>query len=190
MADIVENDPREATKVAMIIAGVAVALNGLFFYLSGAYFADRVAVYGPVSDGEINGVRISFATLTVVLTAAGAAAVRWPRLVGHTIPFVASLAALAGAVAAYLHGLHIVMPVTLLVIGLVLPVLCMSSLNRRRAGWAFLCGMCAMLAVVTLFGATKVRVVLGISLWHAMILPGLLAIGTAALAMVRTEYRD
>jgi hypothetical protein len=190
MADIVEHDPQEATKVALIIAGVAVALNGLFFYLSSAYFADRVAVYGPVGDHEINGVRISFAMLTVALAAAGAAAVRWPRLIGHSIPLAASLSSIAGAIAAYLHGLHIVLPVTMLVIGMLLPVLTVSSLNRRRAGWAFLCGMCAMLAVITLFGATKVRGVLGISLWHAMIVPGLLAIGTAALAMVRTEYRE
>ncbi|MDB4962692.1 MAG: hypothetical protein JWP01_2691 [Myxococcales bacterium] len=190
MADIVEHDPREATKVAMIIAGVALALNGLFFYLSSAYFADRVAVYGPVSGDDINGVRISFASLTVALAAAGAAAVRWPRLIGHAIAFLIGFASIAAAVAAYRKGLHVVLPATLLLIGMLLPALTRKSLKRSRAGWAFLCGMCAMLAVVTLFGATKVRGVLEISLWHAMVIPGLLAIGTAALAMVRTEYRD
>jgi hypothetical protein len=41
-----------------------------------------------------------------------------------------------------------------------------------------------------LFGSTKVRGALGIGLWYAMIFPGLLAVATAALLLVRRDYRD
>ena len=76
------------------------------------------------------------------------------------------------------------------VVGLLLPLLVWKSYEKNRAGWAFLSGMVAILAVVMLFGSTKVRNVVGIGLWYAMIVPGLLAVGTAALAMIRRSYRD
>ncbi len=41
-----------------------------------------------------------------------------------------------------------------------------------------------------LFGSTKVRNVIGIGLWYSMIIPGLLAAATAAVAMIRKQYRD
>jgi len=188
MADDVE--PRAAMRISLIIVGVAVLLNGLFMYLSGAYFADRVAIHGPVSGAEITSVRMAFAAFSGLTALGACAAVYFPRLVAHGIPLAASLAAFIAAAAGYSKGLHIVLPVALLVVGLLLPLLVWKSYEKNRAGWAFLSGMVAILAVVMLFGSTKVRNVVGIGLWYAMIVPGLLAVGTAALAMIRRSYRD
>ena len=187
MADV---DPRNATKIAGIIMGVAVVLNVLFMYLSGAYFADRAAIHGPVSDAEITSVRLGFATFSGLTALAACAAVNFPRLVGHGLALLFSLAAFVGAAAGYSKGLHIVLPVALLLVGVLLPLLVWKSMERSRAGWAFLSGMIAVLAVVMLFGSTKVRNVVGIGLWYTMVIPGLLAVATAALTMIRKQYRE
>lgn len=188
MADDV--DPRTATRIAGVIVGVAVLLNVLFMFLSGEYFLDRIKIHGPVSDAEISSVRMGFAAFTGTTAAAACAAVFYPRVVAHTLPLATSLAAFVAAAAGYSKGLHIVLPVTLLVAGLLLPLLTWKSFEKNRAGWAFLSGMMGILAVVMLFGSTKVRNVTGIGLWYTMAIPGLLAVGTAALAMVRRQYRD
>ena len=188
MADDV--DPRSATKIAGIIVGVTVVLNVLFIFLSGAYFQDRAAIHGAVSDAEVMSVRMGFAAFSGLTAAGGCAAVFYPRLVGHALPLLASLASFVAAAAGYSKGLHIVLPVTLLLVGVLLPVLVWKSFERSRAGWAFLSGMVGVLAVVMLFGSTKVRNVIGIGLWYSMIIPGLLAVATAALAMIRKQYRD
>jgi len=188
MADDVE--PRAAMRISLIVLGVAVVLNAVFMYLSGAYFADRAAIHGPVSDAEIRSVRMAFGVFTGLTALGACAAVYFPRLVAHGIPLATALAAFVAAAAGYSKGLHIVLPVTLLLVGLILPVLVWKSYEKSRAGWAFLSGMIGILAVVMLFGSTKVRNVVGIGLWYAMIVPGLLAVGTAALAMIRRSYRD
>lgn len=188
MADDV--DPRSATKIAGIIVGVAVLLNVLFIFLSGAYFADRAVIHGPVSDAEITSVRMGFAAFSGLTALAGSAAVFYPSLVGHGLALATALASFVAAAAGYSKGLHIVLPVTLGLVGLLLPLLVWKSFEKSRAGWAFLSGMVGVLAVVMLFGSTKVRNVMGIGLWYSMIIPGLLAVATAGLAMIRKQYRD
>lgn len=188
MADDV--DPRKAPQIAVIIIGVTVVLNVVFMFLSGAYFSDRAAIHGPVSDAEISSVRIAFATFTGITALAACAAVFRPRLVGHGLALVISIASFVGAAAGHNKGLHIVLPVALGLVGVLLDLLVWKSLEKSRAGWAFLSGMLGVLAVVMLFGSTKVRNITGIGLWYAMIIPGLLAVGTAALAMLRKQYRD
>lgn len=188
MAD--ELEPKTATRISLIILGVAVVLNAAFIFLSGAYFADRAAIHGPVGAAEISSVRIAFGVFTGLTALGACAAVFFPRIVAHGIPLAASLAAFVAAAAGYNKGLHIVLPVTLAIVGALLPVLVWKSFEKSRAGWAFLCAMVACLAVVMLFGSTKIRNVVGIGLWYAMIVPGLLAVGTAALAMIRRSYRE
>jgi len=183
-------DPRRATQIAMILIGVTIVVNVVFLFLSNAYFADRAAIHGPVSDAEIRSVRIAFAVTTGLTALAGCAAVFAPRIVGHGLPLLVALGAFVAAAAGYSKGLHIVLPVTLLLVGVLLPVLVWKSIERSRAGWSFLVGMVAVLGVVMLFGSTKVRNVVGIGLWYAMIIPGLLGVATAALAMIRRQYRD
>lgn len=188
MAD--ETDPRTKSRIVGIIVGVALLLNLLFMFLSGEYFADRARIHGPVSDAEIQSARMGFALFSSSTAVAACAAVFYPRLVAHILPLVTSLAAFVAAAAGYSKGLHIVLPVTLLLVGLILPLLVWKSFEKSRAGWAFLSGMIGVLAVVMLFGSTKVRNVMGIGLWYSMVIPGLLGVGTAALGMVRRQYRD
>ncbi|MBA3456312.1 MAG: hypothetical protein H0T42_24640 [Deltaproteobacteria bacterium] len=188
MADDV--DPRKVTQIAIIIAVVTVVLNAAFIFLSGAYFADRAAIHGPVSDAEISSVRIAFAAFSGLTALAACAAVFRPRIVGHALALLMSIAAFIGAAAGYNKGLHIVLPVALGLVGVMLDLLVWKSLEKSRAGWSFLAGMLGVLAVVMLFGSTKVRNITGIGLWYAMIIPGLLAVATAALAMIRKQYRD
>jgi hypothetical protein len=83
-----------------------------------------------------------------------------------------------------------VLPAALLVLGVLYPVLVWRSLEHSRGAWAFLISMCGVLAIVLLFGAPKVRGVLDIGLWTALIMPGLLAVATVGLAMLRVDYRE
>ena len=43
---------------------------------------------------------------------------------------------------------------------------------------------------VDFFGSPKIRALLGISLWHAMIIPGIQVVCVIALSMIRGEYRE
>jgi predicted permease len=87
-------------------------------------------------------------------------------------------------------GLPPVMGTTMLVVGLVVPVLTWRSWNHSRPAWAFLIALVAVFGTVDFFGAPKIRALLHVGLWHAMILPGLQIVCVMALAMVRGEYRD
>jgi hypothetical protein len=71
-----------------------------------------------------------------------------------------------------------------------MPVLAWHSYHGSRAAWAFLTAMCAVFAVVEVFGAPKVRGALDLSLWLTMILPGLNAVAFAALVSLRADYID
>jgi hypothetical protein len=80
---------------------------------------------------------------------------------------------------------------TLLVAGVLMPVLAWHSFFRRsRPAWAFLVAICGVFAVVELFGAPKVRGALDVSLWLTMILPGLNVVAVAALISLRADYLD
>lgn len=184
------DDPRARYQVMGIITGATVVLNIAFYFLSQRYFDDRVAMYGAVTPEHMTSVRAAFATFTGA-TMFGALAATWsPRVVGHGLAGLAGLVALVAGVSAFRSGLHPVLGITLLTVGGVLPFLVRSSLLGSRASWSFLAATCSVLALVTLFGATKIRVAVGLSLWHSMIIPGLFLVATAALAMIRTSYRD
>lgn len=113
-----------------------------------------------------------------------------PRWVGHAIAFGVAVAALVSGVAAFVANLPSVLGVTLLAIGAVTPVLAVQSLRRSRAAWSTLTAILAVLGIVTLFGAPKLRNVVGIQLATALIAPGLLAIAVMALSAVRGDYRE
>jgi hypothetical protein len=112
----------------------------------------------------------------------------WPRVTGHLIPTLLGVGHLIAAVAVFIHGAPSVLPMTLFVSGVLMPVLAGYSLRGSRAAWAFLVALCGVFAVVELFGAPKLRGALDIGLWITMILPGLNAVATAALASLRGDY--
>ena len=83
-----------------------------------------------------------------------------------------------------------VLGVTLLFLGMLVPLLIWRSLVYSRAAWSFLLSTCAVLGLILMFGAPKVRGLLGIGLWTAMIIPGLLVLGAVALGLARRDYRE
>ena len=63
-------------------------------------------------------------------------------------------------------------------------------MRGSRVAWSFLIALMTVMGIVTLFGAPKVRNLLDIGLWYAIIIPGVLAVGVVALALVRRDYRE
>jgi hypothetical protein len=135
-------------------------------------------------------VRTTFAVFSAIVAVFGFAAALKPRVVGHLIPVVLAAGYLVGAVTGFTHNAPAVVGMTLLVAGVLMPALAWHSYHRSRSAWAFLVAICAVFAVVELFGAPKVRGALGISLWLTMILPGLNVVAVAALVSLRAGYLD
>jgi uncharacterized membrane protein YhdT len=83
-----------------------------------------------------------------------------------------------------------VLPATLLIAAGLFALLIRYSLQRSRAAWASLASLCVVFGVVMLFGAPKIRGMVGVGMWIALIVPGLLGVATAALTMIRRDYRE
>ncbi len=191
--DDADADHRLAVQITIIIAVSVLLLNVLFFFLSGLYYDDKRASQGMMStitDATVRSTRISFAFfsgLTATTLVAGAFAPKW---VGHIVAALFGVAAFVGAVFAARAGMPHALTVSLILIGLLYPGLAVLSLIRQsRGAWAFLCALCWVLGVVMLFGAPKIRTQVGVGLWWAMIIPGMLIATGIALTMARAEYR-
>ena len=183
-------DPATAMQIAGIVVVSTVITNVAFYFLSGLYFEDRSAIYGGVTPEHVANVRYAFGVFTGSVAIASVIASLQPRLVGHAIAALSGILAIVAGVAAFSKGMTPVLPAALIASGLVLGVLVWKSLERVRGAWSFLIGMTSVFSAVLLFGSTKVRGALDIGLWTALIIPGLLAVATVALAMTRDDYRD
>lgn len=186
----------EPTKHIAILCGAAfLGLNVVFFLLSNSYFDSHRELVAGVSQpsyspAQMAHVRVTFAVFSGVVAAFGFVAGLRPRVVGHLIPLLLGAVDLVASFAAFGHAAPAVLGMTLLVCGLVMPVLAWHSYRGSRAAWAFLVAICGVFTVVELFGAPKVRGALDIGLWITMILPGLNAVATAALVSLRGEYLE
>jgi hypothetical protein len=186
------SDPLKRMAIICVVAFVAV--NAAFYVLSGSYFESHVEIVPGIgsrlaySPEQMTHVRMAFALCTGVIAAFGFVAGLAPRAVGHLIPVVLCLGYLTGAFAAFTRGAPAVVGVTLLVAGLLLPTLAHFSFRGSRSAWAFLIAMCGVFALIGFFGAPKVRDAVHVSLWTAMILPGINAVAAAALASLRRTY--
>jgi len=190
MVDPTHTDRKQAMQIAGLVVTACVIVNIAFYFLSNLYFEDRMAQYGAATSGHINSVRAAFAVFTGSIGLASIIAALAPWSIGHWIAGVAGAMSLLGAYGAISRGMTPVLGAALLVLGVAFPLLTWKSLSRSRGAWSLLIAMCAVYGVVLLFGAPKVRGLLGIGLWTALIIPGMLAVGTVALAMVRDQYRD
>jgi hypothetical protein len=187
MADIQRTTRKQSLKMAGVIAGVTVGtLNTVFWVLSGLYYNDK-----PLQAASIDNVRIAFVVMTLTIAGSAYLAALAPRLVGHGLAAVIGLSSIVGGIAA-LTGTSLpdVMGWTMVVSGVLFPLLIWYSLHHSRAAWAFLIALLVVFATVTFFGAPKVRHVLGIGLWHALIIPGLQIVAAIGLSMLRDEYRE
>lgn len=184
---MVEQPVQTTRKQAMQIAGTITAtlllFNAAFYFVSNLWFEDH-------PDADLAKIRFAFLVLTVIVAAASYGAAVAPRLIGHLLALGIGVGAFVGGIGALSAGLPGVMGVTLLIVGVVMPAVAHFSFRRSRPAWSMLLSMLAVLATVTFFGAPKIRVVLHIGLWTALILPGLMIIAVIALAMVRGEYHQ
>lgn len=168
-----------------IIALCVVVLNVFFFIASSSYYGDKIT-----APHELMGVRTAFAVTSVVVAVMAIVAAMQPFIVGHGLALVAGLASLVGGIAAFIGGMPPVLGITMLIIGWLMPLMAVLSLKHSRVGWSFLTSLLTVFALVTFFGAPKVRNMLHIGMWYAMVIPGLLAVAVVALSLVRREYRD
>jgi hypothetical protein len=173
-------------QVVTLVGITALTLNVAFYFLSGAYFDDRVARFGAQELERLSGARIDFAIFTIVVGAGAIASAMNPRAVAHAIPALAGLASLIAVPFAAKIG--IVLAAMLLLAAGSFEILIWHSLRRSRAAWACLSAMCAVYGVVLFFGAPKLRGLVGVGMWIALIAPGLLWVATGALRSLREDY--
>lgn len=111
-------------------------------------------------------------------------------LAGHGLAVVVGLASLVAGVMALVKGLPGVMGVTMIVVGLVMPVLAHFSWRFSRAAWSVMISTLCVFAAVTLFGAPKIASVMHIELGIAVLIPIVQIAAVILLAQIRGEYRD
>lgn len=188
--------PREgnsATQIAILLAVSGVLLYGAFFVLSGLYADSKNSgrdLAKMITPEALASIRKAFAIFVGAVTLTGIAAAFQTRLVAHGLAVVAGLASLIAAYFAFQKDMPMVLPVTLVVVGLLYPFLTvLSMVQKSRAAWSFLVALCYTLGVVLLFGAPKVRAQIDVSLWTAMVIPGLLVVAGVALTALRRDYR-
>ena len=193
MTNAAQRKPGEANPIvqlAVLVGILIVVLNVGFYFLSEAYFEDRVKRFGAQELARLAGARVDFGIFTAVVGGATIFAGMQPRLAGHAIAVLAGLGALVAGVAGFLADFGFVLPLTLLVVAGLFVVFVIYSLWRSRAAWASLSALCVVLAVVMLFGAPKLSGLLGIGMWLAMLVPGLFGVATWALSLIREQYRE
>jgi hypothetical protein len=185
--------PSSAVQLTILIAVTWLLLNAMFYFLSGYYYDEKRATGGllsTITDDTVRGTRIAFAICTSIIGATAVAAVFQPRLVTHAIAMLAGLASIVAAGFAFQKGMVPTFPVSLVVIGLLFPLLAWRSLAGSRGAWAFLVALCFTLFLIFSFAAPKLRTLLEINLWTAYIIPGLLAVGWVGLSSLRDQYRE
>jgi hypothetical protein len=112
------------------------------------------------------------------------------QITGHGLAALMGVASLVGGFASLAKDLPPVMGVTMLVVGVLLPWLVWKSLHLSRAAWSFLIATVAVFGVVCLFGAPKIRNLLGIDLGLALIIPAIQTACVIALAKLHGDYRE
>lgn len=112
------------------------------------------------------------------------------RVMGHGLALVMALFALIGGFAALADGLPPVMGVTMLFVGGLMPWLTWKSLHHSRPAWSFLIAVVAVFGIVCLFGAPKIRNLLGIDLGFALVIPAIQTACVIALAKLGGDYQS
>src|SRR5690242_7445613 len=118
MAEVARTTRKQSLKMAGVIAGAAISLNSAFWLLSSFYYDDK-----PQVGVDMGSVRLAFGLLTFLVAGMSYVAGFAPRLVGHGIGFIAGVASFVAGIGALVSTIPNVVGVTLLLIGLVLPVL-------------------------------------------------------------------
>ena len=184
-------DVGQAKQVSIIVAVAVAGLNAAFYFLSSMYFEDRSATYGMASPAAISATRLAFAVMSGTVGLTAIITQFAPRLLSHGLAGLVGIIALVGAAGAAAKDFHPVLPIALGLLGALILVLIFFSLSwKSRPAWSFLIATCAVGALVTLFGATKIRNATDVSLYYALILPGVLAVATVMLIALGDDYAE
>jgi hypothetical protein len=109
---------------------------------------------------------------------------------GHAMAVVIGAASFVAGITALVKSLPGTMGVTLIIVGLLLPVLAHFSWRFSRAAWSLMISTLCVFAAVTFFGAPKIAAVLGVGMAIALVIPIVQVVAVIALADLRREYRE
>jgi hypothetical protein len=189
-------DARAIVNLSLVAIGVWLALNIAFHLL-------QVVDLGYDRDGYFGTLWIyvqhpiwhafatySFATLTLVamgVVVAGTLSTWWS---GHVLTAMVGALLLAGGLASMSTDLPIVLTVALFLFGVMAGVLAWRSWNGGRAAWSFAVALDGVLAVMTLFGAPKMRGLMGCDIWAALV-PAVLSLAACvSMATLAPRYES
>ena len=109
---------------------------------------------------------------------------------GHLTLAVLGLLSLVASVFSFRSHIQPTLGVSLLISGVLLPILVWFSLQRSRAAWSFLIALSIVLGIMTLFGAPKVRSLVGIPMSVALVIPALFAGAVFCLTAIDRRYKN
>jgi hypothetical protein len=112
------------------------------------------------------------------------------QVMGHGLAALMGVALFVGGIAALAKDMQPVMAVTMLFVGGLIPWLTWKSLHLSRPAWSFLISIVAVFGLICLFGAPKIRHLLGIDLGFALIIPAIQLACVIALAKLGGEYQN
>ncbi|MBA3501101.1 MAG: hypothetical protein M4D80_26250 [Myxococcota bacterium] len=112
-------------------------------------------------------------------------AVGW---IAHAIPAALGVAALIAAFFSQKAGIQTTLMISLLVAGGLLIALSYLSLTRSRAAWSFVISLSIVLAIMTLFGAPKIRTLVGMHMALALVIPALFLAAAVMLSTLGPRY--
>ena len=181
-------------KAVFVMAWVvAVVLVIAFFVLGRMYFTERMgsmdeAAAKAAATAQVRALMPSFAGFAILLCGGIGCAVLWPRVVGHTASIVVALAAGVGCFAVTSTPLPLLLSIVLGAVAALLLILGRMSLRGDRAAWAFITAMTGVMGLCTVFGAPKMRELIGVNMWITMLVPAMAVIGVVGLGKLGRSY--
>jgi hypothetical protein len=109
---------------------------------------------------------------------------------GHAMAAVIGAASFVAGITSLVKSLPGTMGITLIIVGMLLPVLAHFSWRFSRAAWSLMISTLCVFAAVTFFGAPKIAAVLNIGMSLALVIPIVQVVAVVALADLRREYRE
>ena len=170
--------PSNPVVVSAVISGlIDVVLLALFWFASDPAYRSAAAP--------------SFIAMLVIVNGAMIAATAKPRITAHALATVFSLACMLAGFGSLGGGIPILLALVLIAMGAGSLLMTIQSYRHRsRPAWAFLSAILGVIAVCTLFGAPKVRSLIDVNMWIALMIPGLLTVACVAFGMISDDYRE
>lgn len=134
----------------------------------------------------------SFVAMIVIVAGSLIAAMAWPRATAHLLGGLFGLvSSLTGLFTITSGGIPVTLSIVLIAMGAGSLVMAQRSYQyRSRPSWAFLAAILGVMGVCTLFGAPKIRNLIGTTMWIALMIPGLLTVACVAFGLIAKDYRE